>query len=48
MAPWVGSQCLIVVFPRHTHFLFDLVFLQEDVHNFPEVMVTFYLKKVCV
>ena len=22
MVPWVGLQCVIVVFPDHTHFLF--------------------------
>ena len=23
MVPWVGLQCVIVVFPDHTHLLFD-------------------------
>ena len=23
MVPWVGLQCVIVVFPDHTHFLFE-------------------------
>ena len=24
--PWVGLQCMIVVFPDHNHLLYDLVF----------------------
>ena len=27
MVPWVGVQCVIVVFPDHTHLLFDLTTL---------------------
>ena len=50
--PWVGLQCVIVAFPGHAHLLFDFVFLQEDVHNLPEVMAAFYLHncilKMCV
>ena len=32
MVPWVGLQCVIVVFPDHTHFLksTDLISFEAD------------------
>ena len=28
--PWVGLQCVIVVFPEHTHLLFDICVLYTN------------------
>ena len=35
--PWVGKQCVIVVFPDHTHlffFPFRTTIVQLDIHKF--------------
>ena len=32
--PWVGLQCVIVVFPEHTHLLFAFACYERDVVSF--------------
>ena len=32
--PWVGLQCVIVVFPNHTHLLFDYKIVKLNVNVF--------------
>ena len=34
MVPWVGMQCVIVVFPGHTHFLHVFFVCVKLLHNY--------------
>ena len=36
MVPWVGLQCVIVVFPDHTHLLFNHIKIAVPAMSLPQ------------